>query len=61
MGIDDFRTLATVAAFICFVGIVWWAYSRRRTRDFDEAARLPFTGKDIGDDVDPKCGAGDRQ
>ena len=61
MGIDDWRTLVTVVAFICFVGIVLWAYSRRRKRDFDEAARLPFTGKDIGDDVDPAGGTGDRQ
>ncbi len=61
MGIDDLRTLVTVAAFICFVGIVLWAYSRGRKRDFDEAARLPFTGKEIGDDVDPKGRTGDRQ
>jgi len=61
MGIDDWRTLVTVAAFICFVGIVLWAYSHRRKRDFDEAARLPFTGKDIGDDIDPGGRTGDRQ
>ena len=61
MGIDDWRTLVTVAVFICFVGIVLWAYSCRRKRDFDEAARLPFTGKDIGDDVNSEGRAGDRQ
>ena len=61
MGIDDWRTLVTVTAFMCFVGIVFWAYSRRRERDFDEAARLPFTGKDIGDDVDSERRPGDRQ
>ena len=52
MGIDELRTWITVAAFVCFIGIVAWAYSRRRKGDFDEAARLPFTGKDIGEDMD---------
>ena len=61
MSIDDLRSLITVAAFISFVGIVVWAYSRRRQRDFDEAAQLPFAGKEIGDDVDPKNSAGIRK
>ena len=54
MGIDDLRTWITVAAFVCFIGIVAWSYSRRRKTDFDEAARLPFTGKDIGEDMTTK-------
>jgi cytochrome c oxidase cbb3-type subunit 4 len=36
------RALVTVAAFVCFVGIVWWAYSRKRRERFTEAANLPF-------------------
>jgi cytochrome c oxidase cbb3-type subunit IV len=60
MGLDDLRTLVTVAAFVCFVGIVMWAYSRRRKRDFEDASRLPFTGKDIGDDIAPTNRTEDR-
>lgn len=30
----------TVVLFIVFIGIVLWAYSNRRKKDFDEAARL---------------------
>ena len=30
----------TVILFIVFIGIVLWAYSSRRKKDFDEAARL---------------------
>jgi len=30
----------TVILFIVFIGIIVWAYSSRRKRDFDEAARL---------------------
>ncbi len=36
------RTVATVASFAIFVGILWWAYSKRRTHEFSEAANLPF-------------------
>ena len=36
------RSLATVASCITFIGIVWWAWSKRRANDFSEAANLPF-------------------
>ena len=61
MGIDELRVFVTVAAFLCFVGIVFWAYNRRRKRDFDEAARLPFVGKDIVDDDRSQSGIGDQR
>jgi cytochrome c oxidase cbb3-type subunit IV len=51
MDIDDLRVVVTVVSFIVFVGIVVWAYSRKRKRDFDEAAQLPFRGEDFGDDA----------
>jgi cytochrome c oxidase cbb3-type subunit 4 len=41
--LNDLRAAVTVLAFIAFIGIVLWAYSRRRKEAFDEAARLPFT------------------
>jgi len=40
--INTLRSLATVASFVTFVGIVVWACSGRNTRDFEEAANLPF-------------------
>lgn len=42
MDINTLRSVATVASFIIFIGIMVWAYSRRRTADFSEAANLPF-------------------
>ena len=48
MDIDDLRALLTVLAFVAFVGIVVWAYSRNRKRRFDEAAQLPFRGEELG-------------
>ncbi len=42
MDINTLRSISTVAALLVFLGIVWWAWSKNRKRDFDEAARLPF-------------------
>ena len=50
MDINDMRVVIAVLAFVAFMGIVIWAYSNKRKRDFDAAAMLPFTGKDFGED-----------
>jgi cytochrome c oxidase cbb3-type subunit 4 len=38
--------LGTVIAMLAFIGVVAWAYSRRRKGDFDAAARLPLEEDD---------------
>lgn len=43
MDINTLRILATVVSFAVFIGIVVWAWQRRKTSDFKEAANLPFT------------------
>ena len=40
--INTLRSAATVVSFVTFIGIVWWAWSKRRAEDFSEAAKLPF-------------------
>lgn len=42
MDINTLRSLATVVSFATFLGILWWAWSKRRSEDFAEAANLPF-------------------
>ena len=42
MDINLARSLVTVVSLVLFIGIVAWAWSRKRKADFDEAARLPF-------------------
>lgn len=42
MDINDIRSVITVLAMTLFAGIVWWAYSDRRSAAFDEAARIPL-------------------
>ena len=34
--------IMTALLMVIFLGIVIWAYSSRRKRDFEEAARLPL-------------------
>ena len=42
MDINLLRSIVTVVALVVFIGIVFWAWSRRNKERFDEAARLPF-------------------
>ena len=43
-------TVTTVLSFIAFLGIVGWAYSKRRAPAFEEAANAPFALPDDGGD-----------
>lgn len=43
--------IVTVVSFVTFIGIVLWAYSRKRKRAFDEAANAPFALPDDDDKV----------
>jgi cytochrome c oxidase cbb3-type subunit 4 len=42
MDINDLRSIVTVVSFVTFLAIVFWAFSGRRKKAFDEAARLPM-------------------
>ena len=46
MDINDIRGWHTVILLILFLGIVFWAYSKRRKKSFDEAANLPFADEE---------------
>lgn len=46
MDTGTFRGIITGLLILAFVGITWWAYSKRRKPDFDEAAQLPFADDD---------------
>ena len=47
MDINDLRSILMVLAFLCFTGIVVWAYSGSVKRRFEEAANLPFVDDDL--------------
>ena len=39
---ETFHIVWTIVLLVLFIGIVLWAWSGRRRKDFDEAARLPL-------------------
>jgi cbb3-type cytochrome oxidase subunit 3 len=43
-------TVTTVLSFLAFLGIVGWAYSKRRGPAFEEAANAPFALPEDGVD-----------
>ncbi len=47
MDMNTFRGLFTVVLLVAFVGIVLWAYGKRRKPRFDAAANLPFADEEI--------------
>jgi len=47
MDANDLRVVITVALFVSFLGIVFWAYSSRQKNRFDEAANLPFADEEM--------------
>lgn len=56
MDANTLRGLSTIAMMVMFGVIVYWAYSGRQKKRFDEAANLPFAD----DDVAEKSNGGDK-
>ena len=47
MDLNDVRILWTMLSFLAFVGIVLWAFSGRRTHQFEEASRLALDDEPV--------------
>ncbi len=47
MDINDFRSWHTIVLLVLFIGIVVWAYGKKRKKSFDEAANLPFADEEL--------------
>jgi len=45
--INDLRGLSTAFLMVSFIGLCIWAFSRKRKREFDEAANLPFADEEL--------------
>ena len=52
MDVGLIHGLWTLAVFVIFIGIVAWAWSSKRKRAFEEAARLPLED-DTGETAPP--------
>jgi len=46
MDITDLRGISAIMVMVGFIGLVFWAYSKRQKASFDEAANLPFADED---------------
>ncbi|WP_406667820.1 cbb3-type cytochrome oxidase subunit 3 [Gallaecimonas sp. GXIMD1310] len=49
MEYGTFRGVVTLVILVLFIGIVVWAYSSRRKKQFDEAANLVFDDDDTSE------------
>lgn len=47
MDINDLRGLSTAFLLFAFIGLCFWAYSKKRKKSFDEAANLPFADEEL--------------
>jgi cytochrome c oxidase cbb3-type subunit IV len=52
--LEVLSSAVTVVWFLAFVALCLWAWSGRRRKDFDAAARLPFDEADDGATHDRK-------
>jgi len=43
-GLDygTWRGVYTILVLVLFIGVIWWAYGKRRSKQFDEAANSIF-------------------
>ena len=41
--------IGTILAMLAFGGVVWWACSKHKKQDFEEAAQLPFDEGELDD------------
>ena len=55
MSISMFHSLWTIAVLAIFIGIIIWAFSKRRKTAFDEAARLPLEDDVLPTNTDNKA------
>jgi cytochrome c oxidase cbb3-type subunit IV len=53
---DTWHLVWTLLLMVAFIGIVFWAWSSRRRKDFGEAARLPLEEDKRGPKSTPENG-----
>ena len=50
LDVNILRSIVTVLSLAAFLGIVWWAFSRRNKKRFEQDALLPFEGDELKKD-----------
>ncbi|MDX1736372.1 MAG: cbb3-type cytochrome c oxidase subunit 3 [Halioglobus sp.] len=49
MDINDLRGLSTAFLLVAFIGLCFWAYSKKRRKSFDQAAQIPFADDELNE------------
>lgn len=57
MDIGTIHSIWTVVLFVSFIGVVFWAYSKRQKASFEEAANLVFADEELDTATLKKTGA----
>jgi len=39
--------IGTILAMAAFLSVCWWAFSKHKKKDFEEASRLPFDDDEL--------------
>ena len=39
--------IGTILAMAAFLGVCWWAFSKHKKKDFEEASHLPFDDEEL--------------
>jgi cytochrome c oxidase cbb3-type subunit 4 len=47
--------IGTILAMAAFLGVCWWAFSKHKKKDFEEASRLPFDDEELENYDDKKA------
>ena len=50
--INTLRSIFTIIIFVAFIAIWFWAWSKKRKTEFDEAANLPFEGDEPAQSIE---------
>lgn len=58
MDTNTLRSIATVLAFLAFIAIFWWVFSKNRKSGYEDAANLPFADDE---DMPSKSSAENKQ
>lgn len=61
MDINTLRGISTIFVLLAFIAICWWAFSPKRRKKFDEAARLPFADDDTPKEPEEKDSTSDER
>ena len=53
--------IGTVFALVAFLGVCWWAFSKHKKKDFEEASRLPFDEDELKERKPSDSSGGDTE